>query len=392
MRIIHIIDSLCLGGGAERMVFNICNELATRHNISVAIFVLHDSTYYNRENHDSLINSLNSNITYKVCNSVFNFSIFAKSYCNTENLDKAIDAFHPDIIHTHLLKSEVLARCSLRTNVKYFSHCHDNLPILKNSLSSLANVKLFVSDFFLNKWLQDKYVQLNNNFISISDDTYNYFNKYLNTKISKNIVSLKNCINTTKFQNNIERKVIDSETICFVSIGSLVAKKNHIFLIKIMRKLIKYGYKVQLTLIGSGPEDKSIKEQISFYNLENEVILVGNTDDVSLILEKSHIYLHSANYEPFGLAIIEAMASGLPIVSLDGKGNRNLIKKRINGFLIKDDENKFVAAILLLIRNKSLYNSISKQNKLDAKQYDVSIYVDKLLGIYEDSISNVPKK
>lgn len=70
---------------------------------------------------------------------------------------------------------------------------------------------------------------------------------------------------------------------------------------------------------------------------------VGETLNVNKHLQEENIYLHTATYEPFGLVMIEAMASGLPVISLDGKGNRAFINNRENGFIVyNQDINMFI--------------------------------------------------
>ena len=64
------------------------------------------------------------------------------------------------------------------------------------------------------------------------------------------------------------------------------------------------------------------------------------------------IFIHPATYEPFGLVIIEAMAAGLPVISLDGKGNRDIIKHKVNGYIFQNQNAvKFGEALIKLKEN-----------------------------------------
>jgi glycosyltransferase involved in cell wall biosynthesis len=111
-----------------------------------------------------------------------------------------------------------------------------------------------------------------------------------------------------------------------------------------------------MTLVGDGPEKKKIYELIQTYELENKVKLAGLVDDIEDYYRKNNIYIHAANYEPFGLVILEAMSSGLPVICLDGKGNRDIINHEENGFIFnQENPDLFVKQILKLFNNKKLY-------------------------------------
>ena len=87
--------------------------------------------------------------------------------------------------------------------------------------------------------------------------------------------------------------------------------------------------------------------------------------------------------EGFGLVLLEAMAAGLPIVSLDGRGNRGLIKDGENGFfIIEENAGLFVDKILLLANDEPLYRQMSAQAVEFARGYDIKNYVDRLLALY----------
>ncbi len=106
--------------------------------------------------------------------------------------------------------------------------------------------------------------------------------------------------------------------------------------------------------------------------------------DVVIYFRKAHIYAHAATEEPFGLAILEAMSTGLPVVSLDGGGNRDLFGNGEAGFLLSEKSPKFFAEkILEIISSTENYHRFSSQAAKDAQAFDIKVYVDKLLQLYE---------
>lgn len=95
------------------------------------------------------------------------------------------------------------------------------------------------------------------------------------------------------------------------------------------------------------------------------------------------IYLHTAHYEPLGLVILEAMAAGVPVVSLDGEGNRDLIRHGENGFLLTNpDPEKFAEIIKQLASDPNCRERIAANAREFVQHFDIAVYVDRLLEVY----------
>ena len=90
--------------------------------------------------------------------------------------------------------------------------------------------------------------------------------------------------------------------------------------------------------------------------------------------------------EAFGLTVLEAMAAGLPVVTLDGRGNRDLIVQGKNGYMVyEQDAKQFADRILEIWNDKQKYQEMSVFAQEFAKQYDIKPYVDNLLELYNGS-------
>ena len=81
---------------------------------------------------------------------------------------------------------------------------------------------------------------------------------------------------------------------------------------------------------------------VNEYELIKQVSFKGFVDDVQNYLWDCDIYVHSAYHESLGLVLLEAMSAGVPVVTLDGKGNRDIMENGYNGFILnKADEKVF---------------------------------------------------
>ena len=368
LRILHVITNLKMGG-AERLTIDICSKLAETPYIKVALVLLENEIDYD------LPDSFPIYILKNKCQ----LSIKKPNQFDNSEFEKIILDFKPEIIHSHLFESEIISRFTLFNNIRYFTHIHDNIRQFKPKFD--LSKKRNITELFERNWIYKRYKKTNNKFISISRDTTNFSIKYLPKKIAENIFYLPNAIDTNKFKPHPKSP---NQKLKLLSIGSRVPKKNHRFLIEVVYELIKQNQEVELTIIGEGKLKNELQAQINELKLNKHVHLIGNQKDIPLYLNNSSIYLHSATYEPFGLVLLEAMASGTPVVSINGHGNKELITNYENGFIV-DEPNvaSFIEKILELNEDPNLYTQFQKNGIEFSQQFDIKNYTVKLINIYK---------
>lgn len=374
LRILHFIPNLSMGG-AERLVIDICNELSTRKNITIALVVMDAINDFEIPIHFPIL----------ITNSRVKLSVLKKNVYHTKSINKILEEFKPDIIHSHLLEAEVLSRAIIKTNVRYFSHFHDNIAQLrKNKLWNISSKKN-IANFIERTWLLKRYKQSKTNFIAISKDTADYINTHIPTHRDLTVNFLHNSINVKNFQlTSFEKPINYPNKINLVSIGSLVTKKNQLFQIEIVNELLLRGLDVELYICGEGYNRKIIEQKIATYQLEKSIHVLGNVKNVQDILMKADLLIHTATYEPFGLVFLEAMAAKVPIVTLNGKGNVDIILHKHNALLVEnEDVSQFCDAVELVLSDSNLRNTITLQAAEFVKKYDITLYVDQLLNLYE---------
>jgi len=377
LKILHIIPSL-RKGGAERLVLNICSELQNRNGVKVKLLVLHPENEYE---------FLSKNVDVEFCNSTVVPSISGRSSVDISDFEKIIEDFKPDIIHSHLFESEIVSHWHIYKDVKYITHCHSNMKQFRRfNYKTILNKKL-LTNYYEKKRLIIQYKKCDNIFIAISKDTENYIKKSLPRQLKKNVLLLNNAINYDKFKYTKEDVYFSGiRIINLITIGSLIELKNHLFLVDVMNILNKKGIgKYNLTIIGEGPMRSAIENKIIEQQIQSKVSLKGLINNVEDYLKKADLYIYSCTKEGFGLTLIEAMAAGLPVICLDGKGNRDIIEQGNNGFMIfEQNPELFAQKIIEVMENRQLYFEMSRYASEFAKKYNIRAYVDKLLDIYRN--------
>lgn len=170
----------------------------------------------------------------------------------------------------------------------------------------------------------------------------------------------KNYIDADKFSfNDRSREVIrneincDSETLLIGCVGNLREEKNHIFAIKIFEKLIENNDNAKLVIVGEGDKRGELLEYIADCRLDNKVFLVGNKDNVSDYLSSFDCCLMPSLYEGFGIAALEAIASGLPVIASEAITKDLNVFDNISYLSLEEDASEWAKKILLKSKNVS---------------------------------------
>jgi glycosyltransferase involved in cell wall biosynthesis len=172
-----------------------------------------------------------------------------------------------------------------------------------------------------------------------------------------------------------------SEEALLVTVGRLIARKAIYQLITMMASLNEEN--VRLLILGKGPQEKFLIKTRNRKGLENKIIFLGHVDENEKfrILKMCDIYVSTSQHEGFGLAFLEAMQSGLPIVCYDNGGQNDFLKDQETGYLVQlNDINQFTKKCEILVRNPMLREEIGEYNRLKAQDF----HIDRCAAMYED--------
>jgi hypothetical protein len=128
MKVILIARTIAYGGGAERLVFETYNALKDKIGSSnVKLIVFQHSSIFNIKGLDTYEKALENDINFHCLNVIVKLSILKKNKIDVSELERIINDFKPDIIHSHLYLAELISRQINYPNAKWFSHFHDNM-------------------------------------------------------------------------------------------------------------------------------------------------------------------------------------------------------------------------------------------------------------------------
>jgi len=168
------------------------------------------------------------------------------------------------------------------------------------------------------------------------------------------------------------RKRLGIQGNVIISVGRLVPWKGFRMLIKLMPKFLEINPFFRLVIIGDGPDKKLLATMVQNLNMQKKIFLVGkkSREEMLLYLQSAELMILNSGYEGFSHQILEAMTAGVPVVTSNVGGNREIIRQGENGFMVKyNDEFNIVEAVKTLWHSSELREKFISEGKKSTAQY-----------------------
>lgn len=163
-----------------------------------------------------------------------------------------------------------------------------------------------------------------------------------------------------------------------VLLGRLTEQKNYEMLIRAAKIVCEQKKEVQFLIYGEGEQEEELRHSIVSKKLEDNVFLLGRTNNVVNALLDADIYVMTSNFEGMPNALMEAMAIGLPCISTDCPcGPAELIRNKENGLLIEiNNERELADSLLELINDPQK----AKRIGVEARKYICNNYTPEIIA------------
>lgn len=288
-RILFVTYSLC-GGGAERAVSVLSNALV-KDGHDIGIFV------YKPSRHDYYVHELICKYTLSHRYSETQGSSICRAFKRIKKIRQAIKSFKPDYCIPFLdtmVKETWFATIGL--NVPIIATCR-NKPNEKEKLNNA--IRNFVFSFCPALYLQ-------------TESQGTFFSK----RLQKKAFAVNNAVDM-KFIQAGGQRVYSEHITKLISCGRLNKQKNQTMLIKAVAEVHSHYSNISLDIYGQGEEKDNLQTLIDSLNARNYIKLMGFTSDVLDALMRAHLFVFTSDFEGSPNALIEAMATGLPVCSTD---------------------------------------------------------------------------
>ena len=280
-----------------------------------------------------------------------------------------------------------------------FVHCHSmigglcgRLVCKKNKIPCLytAHGFTFFKGSSIFNWLfaypEDKILsKYTDCLITITKDDYSLACEKLNAKSTKYIhgIGVDVCKKINKIHcDELRTEFKTKDNFIVVSVGEINKNKNHLSVIKALNYLNIGSWKY--IICGEGPEKKVIEKYITQHGLLNNVIFAGYREDVVEICSIANLFVHPSFREGLSVALMEAIASKVPVICSDIRGNYDLIRDSRRRFNPK--KYKSIAKCIADAKNNYSSKEIS-DNFSHIKSFSIECVNDEMKKIYSEFIN-----
>jgi len=221
---------------------------------------------------------------------------------------------------------------------------------------------------------------------SLKDDTIRLFD------ITNEIQVVPNFIDFSKYSDEFkdcQREMMASNN------EKIITHISNFRPVKRIKDVINTFFQIQkeipskLMMVGEGPEKESAELLCEKLGIEDKVLFFGKSHEIDKILCFSDLFLLPSETESFGLAALEAMASGVPVISSNSGGIPEVNKHGVSGYLSAvGDTKEMVHHALSILRDDSLLAMFKENAKAEARQFDIHKIVSFYESIYKKAMTN----
>lgn len=304
-------------------------------------------------------------------------------------LKKIIETEKYDIIHCHTPTGGVITRLAARkmrkhgTKVIYTAH---GFHFFKGA--PRINWLVYYP-------IEKIMAHFTDTLITINQEDYIRAKKKLKTDVQYipgvGIDSTKFNITMTKQQKSKLRRSLGLKDTDFVMLypAELNTNKNQIMLIQAMEKLVKYAPNIHLLLPGEDNLENYYQSISKIKAVDNNIHFLGYRTDIPQLLQIADISVSTSLREGLPVNIMEAMCVGLPIVATDCRGNCDLVKDGINGYIVQSGHwDHFADKVIALLTTESTRLAMICKNKEVVEKYLLDKVLLQIRDIYVQSVQH----
>lgn len=373
MKILHIITSLKMGG-AETALFNFLRYTKQHYTTQHYVAYIHDGPFVQK------IRDLG--ITVHCIRGWF-VSHDLGTYIK---LCKLIKVYKPDLLHTSLWSANFLGRMLAR---------HFALPIL----SELHGDCRVVSQSWKNK-LDSKTITglQKQRIVAVADGVREAYQETIigaiispvkKDHVTQQLVVIKNGIDVAALQGAKDNPLLRADfglsehDFVIGSVGRLEAIKSYDILLRAFSVAWQPGMK--LCLVGDGAERQNLENLAQDLCISEHVFFMGQRTDGYRFYQLFDCFALSSQTEGLSLALLEALAFGLPVITTNKNQHHEILADGVNGFLVPiNDIEAYALSIKKIYASLELLQSMSKENLLLIQQFDLGHVVAHYQTLYRE--------
>ena len=184
---------------------------------------------------------------------------------------------------------------------------------------------------------------------------------------------------------------VSADDFVLLSVGELIPRKNHEVVIRalsVLKQLDKLNH-IEYVICGRGAYETDLKKLAEGLDVAVHVHFLGYRNDISEICNCADLFVFMSHQEGLPVALMEAMACGLPAVCSNIRGNTDLIEDGVTGLLANNTPEEVAQSISKMKSDTALRNRVASAALQKIKQFDLSSVEDEMSKIYGGGVRNL---
>ncbi|GGH32214.1 glycosyltransferase [Paenibacillus segetis] len=288
--------------------------------------------------------------------------------------------FQPDVVHSHLVHANLLARIT-RLFVR--------MPLL---ICTAHNINEGGRLRELLYRLTDPLCELTTN---VSQEAVN---RYIDIRVAPKhkIKLVPNGIVVDQFKGLIDCEGhvrqelgIRSDEFVWLAVGRLAPVKDYENMITAFSRVLKQHPHSVLLIAGIGPDREALEQLCHTLQVQQQVKFLGLRRDIASLMSEADAYLMSSKWEGLPMVLLEACASGLPIVATDVGGNKEVVHEGSNGYLAKPNDSQHLSDHMnaLMSHSPTALRQMGEWGRNYVDQYfNMDVIIEQWTSIYEPRV------
>jgi glycosyltransferase involved in cell wall biosynthesis len=367
-RILHIINHLGKGG-AEVLLLDVLKYANHKE------FEYHILQPYGRSDMDSQAEELGVQLHF-----LNGDEKSGRMKLLGEGIEK-IKSLKPDLINTHTRFSDMIGLYGGKV-----------AGVKKRMMTAHSSGMYFLDSKPLSQGVVEYFVvRYACHFAAVSNSVREYLMKYGNIRDDR-ITVIYNGIDTQRNQGKVvssktgfrERIGLASSDYVVTSVGRLIPEKGFNHLIREFKIFSGKNTNAKLVICGIGPCADELKKQVNSLGIGNRIVFLDNKQDLPELFNASDCFVLSSRKEGFGLVLLEAMMSGLPVIGSNAGGIPEIVSNEVDGLIFNLRISGDLAhALDRLYSDKNLSTFLANAGRKKAlEQFNVSVTSKKYEELY----------
>ena len=279
-----------------------------------------------------------------------------------------VKKYNVDVIQTHLLRSYDFLVLSLRTQTDaqiYWTFHNARFDLREEHLA--RQKWLFKPKRWGHHTLYSLGARGVDRLIAVSEEVKVSITKTLPAIPQKKIVAISNSVDVNRYGDRSGRAALrlelglNEEHKVAVMVATFKEQKGHRFLLEAMQAVVSQRPDLKVLFAGDGELRTALQERALELHLENNVFFLGNRADIPALLAASDYFILPSLWEGLPMALIEAMASGLPVIATRVSGTNQVIVHGETGLLVEPGNSSELAqAILKMASDPSMARQMGR--------------------------------